>query len=77
MKKFRDLARRYISDERGVVTIEWVGIAAVVVLAGIVITTFMMTATRDLGDATATQTDGFATNIAASPTPAAGSFARP
>lgn len=32
----------YLSDEEGLVTIEWVGIAAVVVVAGILITSFIM-----------------------------------
>ena len=77
MKTLKKLACEYIADEDGVVTIEWVGIAAVVVLAGIIITTFMMTSARDLGDASADQMDAFTVNVAATPAPAAGSFNRP
>ncbi len=34
----KNLIKSYINNEEGLVTIEWVGIAAVVVIAGIMIT---------------------------------------
>ena len=49
MKNLKNLVRQYIKNEDGLVTIEWVGIAAVVVIAGIVITTFVMQGASDLG----------------------------
>jgi|GEM_PF-2924957 len=49
MNKLIAKAQAYLSNEDGLVTIEWVGIAAVVVVAGIVITTFIMQSASDLG----------------------------
>lgn len=77
MTKIKNMFKKYLSEESGLVTIEWVGIAAVVVLAGIIITTFMMTSARDLGDASADQMDAVTANIAATPAPSAGDFNRP
>lgn len=45
----KNLIKRYIKNEDGLVTIEWVGIAAVVVIAGIVITTFVMEGANTTG----------------------------
>jgi hypothetical protein len=41
----KNLIKNYINNEEGLVTIEWVGIAAVVVLAGVVISATVMKAT--------------------------------
>jgi hypothetical protein len=38
----KNLIKNYINNEEGLVTIEWVGIAAVVVLAAVVITSAVM-----------------------------------
>ena len=38
----------YLSNEEGLVTIEWVGIAAVVVVAGILISSYIMGAADNL-----------------------------
>ena len=55
--------RNYISDERGSATIEWVGIAAVVFVAAIVITGFVLQSASGLGNAVAGQMDNAATAI--------------
>ena len=55
---FAKLMASYLSDEKGLVTIEWVGIAAVVVVAGIVITSAIMTSTDSLGGDVAGALDG-------------------
>jgi Flp pilus assembly pilin Flp len=49
IKLSQKLLAAFVADEKGLVTIEWVGIAAVVVVAGIVITTFIMQGASDLG----------------------------
>jgi Flp pilus assembly pilin Flp len=54
---------RYVKDEGGLVTIEWVGIAAVVVLAAIVIAAGIMGQTKDLASAVMTQQSDVSTAV--------------
>ncbi|PCJ99826.1 MAG: hypothetical protein COA45_03140 [Zetaproteobacteria bacterium] len=69
MKKVRIFIRKYISEESGLVTVEWIGITAVVALAGIIISAFIMVSARDLGDAVADNMDAASANIAPPPPP--------
>jgi len=55
MKGFVNSFVKYVKNEDGLVTIEWVGIAAVVVLAAIVIAAGIMGQTKDLASAVMTQ----------------------
>ena len=64
MKHTKKIIKKYISDESGLVTVEWIGITAIVALAGIIITTFIMVSARDLGDAVADNMDAATVNIA-------------
>ncbi|HEX5008591.1 MAG TPA: hypothetical protein VFV70_15865 [Hyphomonadaceae bacterium] len=41
--------KKFLRNEEGLVTIEWVGIAAVMVLAAIAVTAFVMTGAGDAG----------------------------
>ena len=49
--------KKFIHKDDGLVTIEWVGIAAVMVLAAIAITAFVMQSTNDLSGRVATGLD--------------------
>lgn len=69
MKNVLEVIRRYISDTKGLVTVEWIGITAVVALAGIIITTFIMVSARDLGDSVADNMDAASANISPNPPP--------
>ena len=60
----RNLIKSYIKNEDALVTIEWVGISAVVFIAAVVITTFMLQSASGLGDAVADKMDASATEIA-------------
>jgi len=51
MKNLIDAFIKYLKKEKGLVTIEWAGIAAVVVLAAIIITAAIMHSVSDLGSA--------------------------
>lgn len=42
--------KKFLKNEEGLVTIEWVGIAAVMVLAAIAVTGFIMTGAGDAGE---------------------------
>ena len=72
MTKIKNLVREYIQNEDGLVTLEWVGIAAVVVIAGIVITGFVMggadIAAGDVNTAASTVTDQAVTEATAAAT---------
>lgn len=61
MKNLANFVRQYTKNEDGLVTIEWVGIAAVVVIAGILITTFVMNG----ADIAANDVNGAAQTVAA------------
>ena len=50
MKNLMNSIRSYWSNDEGLVTIEWVGIAAVVVIAGILIATATMGGAGGLGE---------------------------
>lgn len=66
----RNLIRRlahYKTKEEGLVTIEWVGIAAVVVLAAIVITSGIMNSASGLGTAVIGNIDTAAEEITPDP----------
>jgi hypothetical protein len=75
----KNLIKNYISNEQGLVTIEWVGIAAVVVLAGVVISATVMHSTASTaGNVDTAQTavgtaakNGIPTNLVTSLTPVA------
>ncbi len=41
---------KFLKNEDGLVTIEWIGIAAVMVLAAVGVTAFIMTGTGEAGD---------------------------
>jgi Flp pilus assembly pilin Flp len=70
MKGFVNSFSRYVKNEDGLVTIEWVGIAAVVVLAAIVIAAGIMGQTKDLASAVMTQQSDVTTAVStATPAP--------
>ncbi len=54
---------RYLKNEKGLVTIEWVGISAVVVLAAVIITSAVMHSASLLGGAVITNIDTSCTNV--------------
>ncbi len=70
MKKLMKSFAHYIRKEEGLVTIEWVGIAAVVVLAAIVISAGIMQGATDLGTDVISQQGTIGTAVSAA-TPAA------
>ena len=45
--------KKFLRNEEGLVTIEWVGIAAVMVLAAIAVTAFIMTGAGNAGESVA------------------------
>jgi hypothetical protein len=59
---------KFVKKDDGLVTIEWVGIAAVMVLAAIAVTAFVMQGTSETGQAVRANIDGAAADI----TPATG-----
>ena len=71
-----NIVRNFIKNEDGLVTIEWVGIAAVVVLAGILISNFMLQEASDLGNATADKLDQANTALSSSATITPADFSR-
>jgi len=64
MKNMLGAIIRYIKGERGLVAIEWVGIAAVVILAAIVITAAIMNSASGLGAAIIDNIDTAAGDVA-------------
>lgn len=59
----KNLIKRYIKNEDGLVTIEWVGIAAVVVVAGLVISGLVMNAADGVGGQVDTTLDSVAAKM--------------
>ena len=55
--------KKYISCESGVVTLEWVGISAVVLVAAFAITTMILSGADGLGGAVTSQMDNAALEI--------------
>ena len=53
MSRLKTTAKDFWHSEQGLVTIEWVGISSVIVLAGFIITAFIMQEAAGLGNATA------------------------
>lgn len=72
----KNIVRNYIKNEDGLVTIEWVSIAAVVILAAIVIAGFMMSSASDLGNSGADKLDAIGNNVTAATTPSVSDFGR-
>jgi hypothetical protein len=77
----KNLIKTYINNEKGLVTIEWVGVAAVVVLAAVLITSTVMKSTagtannvdlnqKALGASVAASTATIPANLGTSLTPA-------
>lgn len=58
---------RFFSDQKGVVTVEWVAIAGIAFLAAVVITGTMMAGADNLGGAVAGQMNAAADDINATP----------
>ena len=58
------LIKRFLHRDEGLVTIEWVGIAAVMVLAAIGITAFVMQGADGVGGSVATGLDALAADVA-------------
>ena len=71
-----NIARKFLRNEDGLVTIEWVGIAAVVVLAGIIISSFMLEEANDLGNSTADKMQQADDALQASPAVSATTYGR-
>jgi Flp pilus assembly pilin Flp len=65
MKKLMNTFVKYLKKENGLVTIEWAGIAAVVVLAAVVITASIMHSVSDLGSAVIKNIDTTTENVSA------------
>jgi len=76
----KNLIKSYINNEKGLVTIEWVGIAAVVVLAAVVISSAVLHATATtasdvdlnqaaIGNAVAASTKTIPANLGTNLTP--------
>ena len=63
------LFRKFLRRDEGLVTIEWVGIAAVMVLAAIGITAFVMQGADVAGDSINTRLQDVATDAATPPGP--------
>lgn len=52
---------KFVKKDDGLVTIEWVGIAAVMILAAVAIAAFVMTGTGDVAEGVDTNLQGLAT----------------
>ena len=61
--------KKFIQNDDGLVTIEWVGIAAVMVLAAIAITAFVMQGADAAGNDVVTGLNGVTTAAATAPAP--------
>ena len=70
---FAKLMANYLADEKGLVTIEWVGIAAVVVVAGILISAGIMGAADTAGQGVYDDLNG-TSGVAATATSGFGSY---
>jgi hypothetical protein len=58
------LIKKFLHRDEGLVTIEWVGIAAVMVLAAIGITAFVMQGADGVGGSVTTGLDALAADVA-------------
>jgi hypothetical protein len=58
------LIKKFLHRDEGLVTIEWVGIAAVMVIAAIGITAFVMEGADGVGGSVATGLDALAADVA-------------
>lgn len=59
----KTMLQRYRSDEQGAMTMEWVGMTAVIFIAAVLITAFVMRSADGLGGAVAGQMDNAAAQI--------------
>ena len=70
MENLMNSIRNYLFNDEGLVTIEWVGIAAVVVIAGILIATATMGGAGTLGEKVATTMEAVDVTTVVAPTAA-------
>lgn len=63
MKAILKKLRNFLSDQSGSATLEWTGISAVVFIAAVLITAFILQSADGLGNAVAGQMDDAAAQI--------------